>query len=348
MSYFSLAGWTLLAQDTASTAAAAAPAPAADVATSAGLLLTFVALVFVLPFILGTLIARLLNMREITTRLTVVIFSFLLGLTPMLYQVVQGNSWKDCFNLGIDLAGGTNLVYQIDADEADRLGKKIDSQLIMQMVGAIIRRINPSGTEEVTVRQVGADRIEVIIPGDDPELVQQKKNAMTRLGSLEFCILANQKNHAALIASSQGIDDVRQDGRVVASWLRVAGERLESDDSRIAVRDVTRDGKVVGQEALVVIEPNEERRITGRYLKRAHQTNDENGAPAVGFDFNQRGGFLFGDLTRRNQPETDGFYRRLAILLDNEIHSAPRINDVISDSGIISGRFTQDEINEWI
>ncbi|MFN0198440.1 MAG: protein translocase subunit SecF, partial [Planctomycetaceae bacterium] len=161
-------------------------------------------------------------------------------------------------------------------------------------------------------------------------------------------ILANQKNHAPLIASAQGVDDVRQDGRVVASWLRVAGERLESDDSRIAVRDISRDGKVIGQQALVVIEPNEDRRITGRYLTRAHQAADENGAPAVGFTFNQRGGFLFQDLTSRNRPETDGFYRRLAILLDNEIHSAPRINDVISDSGIISGRFTQDEINELI
>ncbi|MDA0834003.1 MAG: protein translocase subunit SecD [Planctomycetota bacterium] len=345
----SFSPWALLAQDGSAAAGAAVEQVAQTASSSGTLLLVFALLVFVVPFILGTLVAKMLKLKDVAGRLTLVFFALFMGATPMMYQVAKGNSWKDCFSLGIDLAGGTNLVYQLDAEEAKRLDKPIDGQLIQNMVGAIIRRINPSGTEEVTVRQVGMDRIEVIIPGDDPELVQQKKNAMTRLGSLEFSIVANQKRHARIISAAQDVaDDVREDGRVVASWKRVAGEEIQSGEGRLATRPIMRDGEQVGQEVLVIVEPNEDRRITGRYLTRAYPTQDENGAPAVGFTFNQRGGFLFQALTSANRPDAEEFFTHLAILLDNEVHSAPRIQTTISDQGQISGRFTQDEITELI
>lgn len=351
MSYPYLSQWALLAQESGADVAGEAVEKVAETATTSPgtLLLMFALLVFVVPLVLGPVIAKMLKLKDVSGRISLVLFALFMGLTPMLFQMTRGNSWKESFNLGIDLAGGTNLVYQLDREEAARLDKEINSQLIQQMVGAIIRRINPSGTEEVTVRQVGADRIEVIIPGDDPELVQQKKNAMTRLGSLEFAIVANQKDHARIIAAAQDVeDDLREDGRVIASWKKVAGERIESGEGRLATRPILEDGKEVGQEVLVIVEPNEDRRITGRYLTRAQQVTDESGAPAVGFTFNQRGGFLFQALTSENRPDAEGFYTHLAILLDNQVHSAPRIQTTISDQGQISGRFSQQEIDELI
>ncbi|MEX1230985.1 MAG: protein translocase subunit SecD [Planctomycetaceae bacterium] len=354
MSYLSFSHWALLAQD-AGTAANDAVKEVAEAAGSSSsssgtLLLMFALLVFVVPFVLGTLIAKALKLKDVSGRITLVLFALLMGATPILYQMAKGNSWKDSFSLGIDLAGGTNLVYQLDAEEAKRLGKTIDGTLIQQMVGAIIRRINPSGTEEVTVRQVGADRIEVIIPGDDPELVQQKKNAMTRLGSLEFALVANQKKNARIIAAAQDVaGNVRENGRVVASWKRVAGEELQSGDNLIATRPIMRDGEKVGQEVLVIVEPNDDNRITGsRHLKRAYPTQDENGRLAVGFDFNPRGANLFRALTSANRPDSEDFRTQLAIVLDNEVHSAPSIESTISDQGQITGRFSQDEIDELI
>jgi SecD/SecF fusion protein len=51
-------------------------------------------------------------------------------------------------------------------------------------------------------------------------------------------------------------------------------------------------------------------------------------------------------LTNLNLPDKDtDFHRRLGIVLDNELLSAPRIMSVIADRGRITGRFTQEEVN---
>src|SRR5207237_8991983 len=54
----------------------------------------------------------------------------------------------------------------------------------------------------------------------------------------------------------------------------------------------------------------------------------------VGFSLTPDGGRKFADLTGAN----DG--RRLAIVLDNKVVSAPRINNRIDDQGVIEGSFT--------
>ena len=89
----------------------------------------------------------------------------------------------ESFRLGIDLAGGTNLVYQIDRSKAEESGKDVEESLD-NMIGSIIRRVNPSGTEEVTVRRVGSDLIEIIIPGADQAYVDEMKKRIVTLGSL--------------------------------------------------------------------------------------------------------------------------------------------------------------------
>ncbi len=63
-----------------------------------------------------------------------------------------------------------------------------------RVVAAVGKRINPAGTKEIIVRQVGADRVEVIIPGEDPSVVDDIKHRMTTLGSLEFAISANRRD----------------------------------------------------------------------------------------------------------------------------------------------------------
>ena len=60
----------------------------------------------------------------------------------------------------------------------------------------------------------------------------------------------------------------------------------------------------------------------------------------VSFTFDQTGAFLFGDLTTRfNRPgRPDGQKRKLAIVLDRKVYSAPSLNDAITGGrGQISG-----------
>jgi preprotein translocase subunit SecD len=71
--------------------------------------------------------------------------------------------------------------------------------------------------------------------------------------------------------------------------------------------------------------------ISGRDLKGAYPSRDENGRPAVSFNLSADGAQRFGRVTEENVG------KMLAIVLDGRIQSAPRINSRITDSGIITG-----------
>jgi SecD/SecF fusion protein len=324
---------------------------------STGMVFLVLFLVFVVPFVLGRLLAQLLRLKEYATPLGVVLFAIVLSLAPFLYQEIGGRPWSSALQKGIDLAGGTNLIYAVDRQQAEADGKTIDRATLDKLVGAVGRRINPSGAEEVVVRRVGEDRIEVIVPGADAELVAQKKRLIVNLGSLEFAILANDKDHARLIEAGRKLrdnqDNVTEGGRVVASWRTVAqGKDIGAGGGdRTAFREVERtiegENKKVLQ-FLVVHEPAD-RAVTGKYLTRAAPSLDEQGQLAVSFNFNNRGGNLFSALTGRYQPDsTDGFRRRLGVLLNGELHTAPNLNDRISFNGQISGQFTKAEVDELL
>jgi SecD/SecF fusion protein len=77
--------------------------------------------------------------------------------------------------------------------------------------------------------------------------------------------------------------------------------------------------------------------VTGEYLSNAKVGQDRHSNIAVDFQFNAEGGNRFYELTSRNAPESEGgFHRRLAVVLDGLIESAPTVNDKIGGSGQIS------------
>jgi preprotein translocase subunit SecD len=71
--------------------------------------------------------------------------------------------------------------------------------------------------------------------------------------------------------------------------------------------------------------------VSGRDLKGAGASRDENGRPAVSFNLTADGASRFGRLTGEN------IGKQLAIVLDGRIQSAPTINGRITDNGIITG-----------
>jgi preprotein translocase subunit SecD len=80
--------------------------------------------------------------------------------------------------------------------------------------------------------------------------------------------------------------------------------------------------------------------VTGRDLRTARPTLDENNRPAVSFSMNNEGARKFGTFTQANVG------RQLAIVLDNRIVSAPRIETRIDDEGRIHGNFTNQEAQD--
>ena len=78
--------------------------------------------------------------------------------------------------------------------------------------------------------------------------------------------------------------------------------------------------------------------VTGEELVDAKPEFDRNGAPAVGFRFDGAGARKFGSYTAENVGQL------FAIVLDDEVISAPQINEAIpGGSGIITGRFSVEE-----
>jgi len=122
------------------------------------------------------------------------------------------------FKLGVDLSGGTILVYEVDRDPGAE-DKIVDPNApndgdgdgdipIDKLAESLKRRIDPADLKNVTIRPVGRRRIEIILPtgggksstGRDnltAEEVQQVKDLIAQVGSLEFRILANDLDDAA-------------------------------------------------------------------------------------------------------------------------------------------------------
>jgi SecD/SecF fusion protein len=98
--------------------------------------------------------------------------------------------------------------------------------------------------------------------------------------------------------------------------------------------------------------PHEPLRVTGDHLRsvRGDQPDPVKG-PAVSFSFDTVGASRFRQVTSQNTPtggEENLFYRRLAIVLDGYIISAPNLHEAIGENGQISGNFTQDKVNQMV
>jgi SecD/SecF fusion protein len=145
------------------------------------------------------------------------------------------------FRRGIDLAGGTILVYEVDVarTEARKRGAEMDptqppttqaglsSDEIQQLAENLKRRIDPADLRNVIVRPVGTTRVEIILPftrsvagdrsGVTEDFVQEVKNLVGQVGVLEFRILANQIDDQQGIADAQRlIDEAAADPKLQA------------------------------------------------------------------------------------------------------------------------------------
>ncbi len=94
-------------------------------------------------------------------------------------------------------------------------------------------------------------------------------------------------------------------------------------------------------------------KIGGDYLISASSDLNDGITPSASFTFNSAGGALFGTITRKNVPSGSGgeesqIHRHLAIILDDQVMSAPRINSIITTRGQISGNFTRKEVDSLV
>jgi preprotein translocase subunit SecD len=210
-------------------------------------------------------------------------------------------------------------VIQLKARNAE----EYRNQAVDQALKTIENRINAIGVAEPVIQKRGGPgqhQILVQFPGiDDPQYL---KRLIGKAAVLELKLVQGAGSYTTKESALQ------QFGGVLPSNLEILeSEKAESGANKVYY--------VVPKAA----------NITGRDLKTAGVSRDENGRPAVSFNLNAAGAQKFGILTEQN------IGKGLAIILDGAVISAPNIHSRITDQGQITGGgagFTNEEAQELV
>src|SRR5580765_918205 len=184
-------------------------------------------------------------------------------------------------------------------------------EAVVQARETLERRVNDLGVTEPSISQQGTDQLLVQLPGVTD--VERAKAIMGSPGLLELKIVERQ-------ASTR--EELLVNGQVPSGMEIVPGATGGPGNAATTVYYLVR--KVAA--------------VTGRDLRNARASLDENNQPAVSFTLSNEGGRKFGNVTGEN------IGRQLAIILDGRVQSAPSINGRITTDGRITGSFTNEEV----
>lgn len=194
---------------------------------------------------------------------------------------------------------------------------QLERDTITQAVETIRNRIDALGVTEPIIAPEGNDRIVIQLPGvDDPARV---KDIIKTTAQLQFRIVEGSPAPDANSVLASLPADVKNEVDILP------GNREDEL------------GRVSGTEYYAV---RKNVPVSGRDLKNARVQKGRLGEPVIGFSLTPDGAPKFGQLTGANVN------RRLAIVLDNKVVSAPNIKSQITDQGVIEGSFTNEQAND--
>ena len=184
---------------------------------------------------------------------------------------------------------------------------QLTGQTVSQAIEIIRSRVDETGTKEPIIQRQGVKRIVLQLPGvDDPE---QVKALLGRTAKLGF----------QLVDVSVSAESVRAGGRLPPG-SEILPSAAEPGQFYVLKRRVL---------------------VSGEMLDDAQASFDAiSNEPVVSFTLNSAGAERFGRVTGQN------IGRPFAIVLDNEVISAPVIRAQIFANGQISGAFSVEETND--
>ena len=284
-------------------------------------------------------------------------------------------------NLGLDLRGGAHLLAEVHVEDVyaarmDALWPEVRDALraLRSEVGTVRRVPTEDGTLRVRVSEpagmaaaveaarglarsvvsltgVGAQDIEVEGSGDlltvrlsqaereatDERTMSQSVEIVRRrvdeVGTREPTI--QRQGADRILIQVPGIGSAQELKDLIGTTARLTfhpvtargGEGVEGEPGDIVLPSLDEPGVFYALDRTPV--------VTGEDLTDAQPAFDQNGRPAVNFRFGPSGARRFGEYTAANVGSP------FAIVLDEEVISAPRINEAIpGGSGIITGDFT--------
>ena len=341
--------------------------------------------VMVLPFVIGGYLAKTFKMPTYGTRFGCILLAVVAS-SVVLFNKLPG--------LGVDLRGGTILVYEIDPSKNRMADGESGQRIVSQdLIEPLTRRINPSGTQEIVIRPYGESQIEIIVPEVDQREVDRIKELVEEAGILRFAIVANQVDHQRIIdlaneqsqSNEQGVRtqdvvydiDGKDGGSAFGLWANIDREdktvdgvrplrvnvgnsivrnpengailnlptQVRGDGAEVKIAQWMAVENMSRIEVLTIVDPLLD--IKGEDLAFAASTFDENGRPAVAFTLTDAGSGRFFALTTNNAP-VGTRQRQLGIVLDDNLLSAPSLQQPISKEGRITGNFTREEVESLV
>ena len=251
-----------------------------------------------------------------------------------------------------DAASGTvKLKY-----DSDRVAE-VEDLALRQAIETIRGRVDAFGVAEPTIIKKGTD-IVVELPGAKSQDFERIKNIIGRTAQLEFKIVDDGSEYMKKVAAS-----VAKDSAIVVvpeSWTeKHQGTQHEDVYLRAKEKDKDELTKFIAglagdlaipndrEIALELMSPREvsegtpdkyyrtyllKKRagVTGEYLANADESWDEMGRPEVSFTMNRQGATMMEKLTGENVG------RKMAVVLDEKITSAPVIESKIGERGRIT------------
>jgi len=199
-----------------------------------------------------------------------------------------------------------------------------------QALETIRNRIDQFGVAEPTIHRQGQNEIVVQLPG-----VKDPARAIKLIGDtalLEFKIVNDEAPVAAQLPSSVAPGD---ENKILAQF----SDKIPADSQILFEKKVNKETGAVSKFPILV---KKEAMLTGALLSDAKVTLDNQfGTPHVSITFNPEGAKRFEEVTGANVK------KRLAIILDNTVYSAPVIQEKIGGgSAQITGSYGMEEAKD--
>ena len=227
------------------------------------------------------------------------------------FQTLLDSDFPDLREQDRSLSGEQlKLVLDMPTKETDRIKELATAQALE----TIRNRIDQFGVSEPDIRRQGDNRILIQLPGISD--TERAKELIGRTAQLEFKLVDDQ------VSPETALKNGPPPGSEILYETSVdpATQRTRSIPFLLKKRTV----------------------LTGEYLTDARVRYDQNKRSYyVAIDFDRKGARIFERITGEN------IHKRLAIVLDNKVHSAPEIQDRIAGgSAVITGSFSAEEAED--
>ncbi len=316
-----------------------------------------------------------LSKSRVMIILAICLVGIFFAIPNVIPQSVKLPSWWQPVSLGLDLQGGSNLLLQVDFDTVmkDRMSTledsarqtlrehriryqnlsadsssvkvKIDNLNARNQAMGYFRKledglnvsVNDSGTIEIKYTDQALAQLRARVLDQSIEIVRRR---IDELGTKEPVIQSQGIDRIVVqLPGVQNPEEVKQLlGKTAKMSFHLVDDRTNAADARRGKLNSA--SRVVsgmdGGEYVI-----SRKSVVGGENLVDSQVSFQDGGAVVSFKFDNVGGRKFGEVTKNN------IGRQLAIVLDNEVISAPVIQSaIVGGSGVITGNFTSEAANE--